>query len=1323
MAERFESYVNQAVPERPADLIAFERAAVAEWRRLAAAEVTPVECEIARAHETARETAKARFQRRTRRIEQRFRRFDALADTRHAEQRAALCQQFDRDRAALEEAEKQTRTRVRDEVETVGRETKSTITQEIWLAESVAEATRNQLAAEFKRIKEEVPAILARLRGIREQADAWSATYGWVPPELATPTPEEDPLSDQDALSAFKQHANAAREHLEALATLHSAQHLVGMRPFAYGAILCLAAVGLMGAVELLGIPRAPPFVITGPIAFLVALTVAVAVHRAVRQRAHAEIEAIYVPLARSVAFARLALDRRLKETVELLRLRESEAREKRDAEVGQAKSKWTETAETWRRRRASVLERIEQEFGPRRARLEAEREQALAELDAAYDTSKRALRERYERLRQMSHVRHDAALSEAQREHDAAAARLEARFRDGLAFVGELLDACHDADPDGPGGTHDGASAAEGAAPLIRFGRLGLSTEGMAEAARRCVPFGVGEDGRVAMPAWLALPERASLLLESGGPGRAQAIATLRAVMVRLLRRLPAGRAHFTIVDPVGLGENFAGFMHLADYKEALVGGRIWTDAGQIERQLADLSEHMENVIQKYLRNQFETIDAYNEQAGELAEPYRFLVIADFPVGFNEEAARRLMSIVNSGARCGVYTLIAVDTRQALPAPADLDEIRQRSVTVAEREAGTFSWADQAFGDLSLALDAPPAEEALTRLMQAIGEAAVEAGHVEVPFATIAPDDGALWSRQSLEDVRVPMGRAGAVRLQELRLGRGVAQHVLIAGKTGSGKSTLLHVIVTNLALWYSPDEIEFYLVDFKKGVEFKTYVSNALPHARAVAIESDREFGLSVLRRLDAEIEHRGERFRAAGVQDITAYRRATGETLPRTLLIVDEFQVFFAEDDKISQDAALLLDRLVRQGRAFGIHVLLGSQTLAGASGLARSTLGQMAVRIALQCSEADSQLILDDTNSAARLLGRPGEAIYNDAGGLVEGNSPFQVSWLPDGERDGLLRGVAQKARDAGAYAASPMIVFEGNAPADLANNALLRRALAGPAAERPGAARAWLGEAVAIKEPTSVTFQRQSGSHLMIVGQRDDAAAALCAAGMIGIGAAHAADGAEFIVFDGSPADSSTAGQLARIGGVVPQAVRAVAWREVEEALSHVAEEVRRRQEADQTDAPAVYVVLFGLQRYRMLRRSEEDFSFRPSEAEVPPAPDKLLVEILREGPAYGVHVILWADTSATLARTFDRHAMAEFDHRVLFQMSAADSSDLIDTPAANQLGFHRALYYSEEQGVLEKFRPYAFAGEAFLERVTETLRARGAQRGADETVA
>src|SRR5205814_5481989 len=207
-------------------------------------------------------------------------------------------------------------------------------------------------------------------------------------------------------------------------------------------------------------------------------------------------------------------------------------------------------------------------------------------------------------------------------------------------------------------------------------------------------------------------------------------------------------------------------------------------------------------------------------------------------------------------------------------------------------------------------------------------------------------------------------------------------------------------------------------------------------------------------------------------------------------RTLLIIDEFQEFFSEDDRLAQEAGLLLDRLVRQGRAFGIHVLLGSQTIGGTSGLARSTIGQMAVRVALQTSEADSQLILGDNNAAAKLLSRPGEAIYNDQGGLVEGNSPFQVAWLPDERREQYLAAVRRRTESARLQPRS-LNVFEGNAPADIAKNAKLAALLSrsGSTAARPAAsvAEAYVGEPVAIKDPTAVIFRRQSGSNAMIVG--------------------------------------------------------------------------------------------------------------------------------------------------------------------------------------------------------------------------------------------
>ena len=69
----------------------------------------------------------------------------------------------------------------------------------------------------------------------------------------------------------------------------------------------------------------------------------------------------------------------------------------------------------------------------------------------------------------------------------------------------------------------------------------------------------------------------------------------------------------------------------------------------------------------------------------------------------------------------------------------------------------------------------------------------------------------------------------------------------------------------------------------------------------------------------------------------------------------------------------------------------------------------------------------------------------------------------------------------------------------------------------------------------------------------------------------------------------------------------------------------------------------------------------------------------------------------------------DRMAMREFEMRVAFQMSAADSASLLDNPAATKLRQHRGLLASEDLGTLEKFRPYGIPTEEWLHTVRAAL--------------
>ena len=804
---------------------------------------------------------------------------------------------------------------------------------------------------------------------------------------------------------------------------------------------------------------------------------------------------------------------------------------------------------------------------------------------------------------------------------------------------------------------------------------------------------------GEFEAPLRLLFPAQGSIFIETGNPAsRETALGSLNQIVGGLLTNAPPGRIAFSLVDPVGLGESFAGLMHLSDYEEHLVNKRIRTQPDQIEARLGELCEHMEKVIQMYLRNEYETISEYNQAAGTTAERYHFLVVADFPRQFSDEAARRLLSIAQSGARCGVFTLIHYDRRVDLPSGFMLDDLRNSSVCLKSTSDG-FVVGEEAIPGAELQLLPPPENDLFLKWIHKIGEANRDSNRIMVPFSQIAPPDDQIWSLETVSELRVPIGRTGATKLQELAIGKGTCQHALIAGKTGSGKSTLFHVMITNMALWFDPNQVEFYLIDFKKGVEFKSYATYKLPHARVIAIESDREFGLSVLQKLDEELKERGERFRALGAQDIAGYYRAGGtDPAPRCLLLIDEFQEFFVEDDQISQQAAVLLDRIVRQGRAFGIHAILGSQTLGGAFTLARATLGQMVIRIALQCNEADAYLIMDDSNPAPRLLTRPGEGIYNDAAGTAEANSPFQVVWLDENDRDHYLSKAAERAAATG-LDNKPRVVFEGNAPANIADDPYITGLLA--SRQFGGAPRLFLGAPNSIKSPTEAVFERQSGSNLMIVGQRDDVVEGMTAIGLRLLHEQLGAKGRLFLI-DGQVADPNGNSWLKEAISWLGDTVQCPAGHDMGELVNQLAAEMKSKLDGSAPhDDASTFLVILGLQKYKKLR-FEEDFSFSVDEdAEVKPS--NSLNDLITEGPGLGYHVILSIDTYNNVNRCISRKAVSEFEKKVLFQMSAADSASLIDSGKAGSLGMNRAVYYNEPTGIAETFRPYSQPGREWFE--------------------
>ena len=134
--------------------------------------------------------------------------------------------------------------------------------------------------------------------------------------------------------------------------------------------------------------------------------------------------------------------------------------------------------------------------------------------------------------------------------------------------------------------------------------------------------------------------------------------------------------------------------------------------------------------------------------------------------------------------------------------------------------------------------------------------------------------------------------------------------------------------------------------------------------------------------------------------------------------------------------------------------------------------------------------------------------------------------------------------------------------------------------------------------------------------------------------------------------------------------MLPHTVEVGGPRDVPRIIGELAAELERRQASNESDPPALYLVIYDLPRFRDLRKAEDDFGFWRGEDK--PNPAKQFPTLFGEGPGFGIHTITWCDTLNNLYRTCERQVLREFENRVIFQVSVADSSStdrLADGPA------------------------------------------------------
>jgi len=471
------------------------------------------------------------------------------------------------------------------------------------------------------------------------------------------------------------------------------------------------------------------------------------------------------------------------------------------------------------------------------------------------------------------------------------------------------------------------------------------------------------------------------------------------------LLQTAP-GQLNVTVINP-DLRPEFSSCSRLPDFK-------MLTKDSEIHAELASL---IEEIIQNdtLLQGKYLSLVALRKAAQQPVGRLQLLIIQDLPKELSRDLSADLIRISRGAPRAGI-AILYLNNKALKKTNSIAIELKQISnFFVLTQDGNNWRSQDAYFEKLLFSFPVLKNEELAQRISDII-EDSKNVSVITIPFAQIEDTDK-QWKESSASNLVFHLGKAGLDTVS-VCLGDSVTQqhNILISGAAGKGKSNLLEVMIHSLCTRYSPAELELYLLDFKDGLTFKPYASFAdsswLPHSRMLGLESDRDVGLAVLKDLEAERRNRAILFgdSTGGVHDFESYRKHNPEKrLPRIVLIIDEYQKLFDINDEISEEAASLLENLVRQGRACAIHIILASQSISGTVGLLgkeERIYTQFPVRIALQNTVSESYSIFGIGNDAAAKLHVRGEAIINANYGAIDSNQKFTVAYAASAEMKGI-----------------------------------------------------------------------------------------------------------------------------------------------------------------------------------------------------------------------------------------------------------------------------------------------------------------------------